>query len=231
VLRGLFMNVNDDFSKRVVMHADAIEWEDSPMPGVQRRRLDRVQGISDRVTTIVRYAPNSQFSSHVHGGGEEFIVLEGVFEDDYGDWPVGSYIRNPPGSSHTPGSKLGCTILVKLCQFDPGDRTFVHANQHKLGAVAESGRPGVSASPLFKNQFEDVRFEYWEPGASVAIDATGGAEIFVLHGGFTESGDNCVKNSWLRVPVGGVLTPVAGADGATVWIKKQHLLKLPLLSG
>lgn len=34
------MNVNDDFSKRVVMHGDSIDWEDSPMPGVQRRRLD-----------------------------------------------------------------------------------------------------------------------------------------------------------------------------------------------
>jgi len=66
------------------------------MPGVDRRRLDRVVGSNERVTTIVRYAPGSQFSSHVHGGGEEFIVLEGVFEDDYGEWPVGSYIRPSP---------------------------------------------------------------------------------------------------------------------------------------
>ena len=82
------MNVNDDFSKRVVMHGDSIKWEDSPMPGVQRRRLDRVKGENERVTTIVRYAPDSSFSAHTHGGGEEFIVLEGVFEDDYGDWPL-----------------------------------------------------------------------------------------------------------------------------------------------
>jgi len=217
------MNVNDDFSKRVVMHGDAIEWEDSPMPGVQRRRLDRVQGETDRVTTIVRYAPNSQFSSHVHTGGEEFIVLEGVFEDDYGAWPTGSYIRNPPGSEHTPGSKPGCVILVKLCQFDPNDRTFIHANLNKLGSVAEANRPGVSSSPLYKDHQEEVRFEYWEPGVSVSMVMDGGAELFVIEGGFQDGTDELRKHSWLRIPVGGELKAVAGTEGATVWVKQNHL--------
>jgi len=205
------------------MHGDAIEWEDSPMPGVQRRRLDRVQGDFDRVTTIVRYAPDSQFSSHVHTGGEEFIVLDGVFEDDYGDWPVGSYIRNPPGSEHTPGSKPGCTILVKLCQFDPDDRTFVHANLNKLGSVTEANRPGVSRSPLYKDQHEDVSFEYWEPGASVSMAADKGAEVFVIKGGFQDGSDQLRKHSWLRIPAGGNLNAIAGSDGTTVWIKRHHL--------
>jgi len=205
------------------MHGDSIEWEDSPMPGVQRRRLDRVEGENERVTTIVRYAPGSQFSSHVHGGGEEFIVLEGVFEDDYGAWPVGSYIRNPPGSQHTPGSEPGCIIFVKLWQFDPDDRTFIHANINKLGAVNEAGRPGVKASPLFSDAREDVRFETWEPNASIKVDAEGGAEIFVLSGGFNESADELRQHSWMRVPVGASVQAVSGPEGALVWIKRNHL--------
>lgn len=84
------MNVNGDFSTRVMLHGDSIEWETSPMPGVERRRLDRIDTENERVSTIVRYAPGNQFSSHVHTGGEEFIVMEGVFEDDYGAWPAGS---------------------------------------------------------------------------------------------------------------------------------------------
>jgi len=217
------MNVNDDFSKRVLLHSDEIAWEDSPMLGVQRRRLDRVDGANERVTTIVRYAPGSQFSAHVHGGGEEFIVLEGVFEDDYGDWPVGSYIRNPPSSSHTPGSKPGCIIFVKLWQFDLADRTFVHANLNKIGSVQELGREGVSASPLFQDAREDVRFETWEPNTSVLVDASGGAELFVLKGGFAEGGDNLREHSWLRMPIGEILNAKAGPEGATVWIKTGHL--------
>ena len=145
------MNVNGDFTRRVVVHGEAIDWEPSPMPGVERRRLDRVVAEHERVTTIVRYAPGSRFSAHVHGGGEEFIVLEGVFEDDYGEWPAGSYIRNPPQSRHTPGSTPGCTIFVKLWQFHPDDRTFVHAHLDKLGEVADRTRDGVHVSPLYRD--------------------------------------------------------------------------------
>ncbi len=221
------MDVNADFSKRVLLHTDSIPWEDSPMPGVERRRLDRVATENERVTTIVRYAPDSQFSSHVHTGGEEFLVLEGVFEDDYGDWPAGSYIRNPPTSKHTPGSKLGCTILVKLWQFQPNDRTFVHANRHKLGSVPEHNRPGVEVSPLYKDQFENVRFEYWQADTAVTITAAGGGEIFVLEGSCIENNNEhsneLNQHSWLRVPVGTNINAVAGPNGTTVWIKTGHL--------
>lgn len=112
------MEVNADFDQRASVHADKIDWLASPMPGVERRMLDRIGDEVARATTIVRYAPDSHFSPHVHTGGEEFLVLEGVFQDEHGDFPVGSYIRNPPQSSHTPGSKEGCTIFVKFWQFD-----------------------------------------------------------------------------------------------------------------
>jgi len=218
------MDVNSDFSKRVLLHSDEIEWEDSPMQGVDRRRLDRVDNEADRVTTIVRYAPNSSFSPHVHTGGEEFIVLEGIFEDDYGNWPTGSYIRNPPTSKHQPGSKNGCVIFVKLAQFQKDDRTFVHADMNKLGSVSDANRAGVSVSPLFKDEHEDVRLEYWQPNTKVAVDATGGAEIFVLQGGFIENGDELRKESWLRVPVNTIVKAHTGNAGAKVWIKSGHLI-------
>jgi anti-sigma factor ChrR (cupin superfamily) len=76
--------------------------------------LDRIGDEVVRATSIVRYAPGSHFSAHTHGGGEEFFVLNGVFQDEHGDYPVGSYVRNPPTSSHVPGSDLGCVIFVKL---------------------------------------------------------------------------------------------------------------------
>ncbi|MFT6878577.1 MAG: anti-sigma factor ChrR (cupin superfamily) [Granulosicoccus sp.] len=220
------MNVNGDFSKRVVMHGQNLAWESSPMPGVERRRLDRISTENDRVTTIVRYAPESHFSQHVHSGGEEFIVLDGVFEDDYGDWPAGSYIRNPPQSKHRPGSTLGCTIFVKLWQFQPDDRTFIHANRHKIGSVLDRHRDGVSVSPLYRDAHEDVRFERWMPGVSVEVDATGGAEILVLEGSFIETDDHLEKQSWLRSPVNSTVKAIAGQAGAYVWIKSGHLTSL-----
>ena len=116
------MHINADFSRRVVVHAADLEWVASPMPGVQRRMLDRIGGEVARATSVVRYAPGSRFAAHVHGGGEEFLVLDGVFQDEQGDYPVGCYVRNPPTSSHTPRSESGCVILVKLHQMHPGDQ-------------------------------------------------------------------------------------------------------------
>ena len=77
------MHVNADFSRRVVVRPDDYEWVDSPMPGVERMMLDRVGEESARATSLVRYAPNSSFSQHVHSGGEEFYVLEGEFADEH----------------------------------------------------------------------------------------------------------------------------------------------------
>ena len=218
------MDVNGDFSKRVMLHTDTIDWEDSPMKGVDRRRLDRIDNDADRVTTIVRYGPESNFTPHIHVGGEEFIVLDGIFEDEYGHWPAGSYIRNPPTSKHQPGSKDGCVIFVKLSQFQTKDRTFIHANINKLGSVRDAKREGVKVSPLFKDSHEDVRVEYWEPNRKIEVDASGGAEFLVLDGSFIESGEKLRKESWLRVPINTEVIAKTGNKGAVVWIKSGHLI-------
>jgi len=111
------MRLNADFSKRVVIDTEAMPWEASPMPGVKRRKLDRIGEEVARATSLVKYDPDSYFSAHTHGGGEEFFVLEGVFSDEHGDYPAGTYVRNPIGSSHTPRSEEGCIIFVKV--FNP----------------------------------------------------------------------------------------------------------------
>jgi anti-sigma factor ChrR (cupin superfamily) len=222
-VKGEIMKINADFNQRVVLHADEIEWRASPMPGVSRRPLDRIGDEVARATTIVRYDPGSHFSPHTHDGGEEFIVLDGVFQDEHGDFPAGSYIRNPPTSSHRPGSEPGCTIFVKLWQFDPDDRTHVRVDMNKAGAIADAARPGVAVTPLFKDGREEVRLETWSPGASGTFKAEGGAELLVLDGAAHESGDALRKHSWVRVPDGGLVSLAAGDRGAKIWVKIGHL--------
>ena len=139
------MELNADFSQRAVVHAAQLAWMPSPIAEVDRRMLDRIGEEVARATSIVRYAPGSRFSPHMHGGGEEFLVLEGVFQDEHGDFPAGYYIRNPPTSSHTPGSTLGCTIFVKLWQFDPDDRTQVRIDANKMPFLPDPGRKGVES--------------------------------------------------------------------------------------
>jgi len=218
------MNHNDDFTQRVLIHTDTNDWVASPMKGVDRQILDRIGDEVARATSFVRYVPESKFSAHTHTGGEEFIVLEGVFQDEHGDFPVGSYVRNPPTTSHTPGSDKGCKIFVKLWQFDMNDRTPVMIDMNKMGSVPAANRKGVSVMPLFEDDRETVQVETWAAGAEIKIDAPEGAEFLVLEGSFTsDKNETLQKESWLRVPKGDKLIAVAGAHGAKVWMKTRHL--------
>ena len=108
------MNINSDYTKRVVINHHDLPWIPSPETGVERRMLDRIGDEVAKATSIVRYQPGSAFQTHTHEFGEEILVLDGVFSDETGDYPAGTYIMNPPGSSHAPHSKTGCTLFVKL---------------------------------------------------------------------------------------------------------------------
>ncbi len=218
------MNLNADFTARAAIHAARLPWVPSPTPGVERRMLDRVGGEVARATSIVRYAPGSQFPPHTHGGGEEILVLDGVFSDETGDFPAGTYLRNPPGSRHRPGSAPGCTLLVKLWQMDPGDRATVRCDW--ACAPPERLAAGVESTLLFGNDEESVRVERWAPGAVVDRAAPGGLELLVLEGGFDSLGEPFEPLSWLRRPDGDRLCARAGAAGCRVWLKSGHLARV-----
>jgi hypothetical protein len=220
------MNLNANFEERVMIHSDQVEWKTSPMPGVDRRMLDRIGVEVARATTIVRYAPNSKFSAHTHTGGEEFILIDGVFQDEHGDFPVGTYVRNPPTSSHTPGSDIGCTIFVKLWQFDMDDRNQITIDMNKEGALSDHVE-------LYKDDRESVSFRNWQANALIELDLPEGGEFLVLEGGFSQAGDDLRKHSWLRLPVRSKFSAKVGLNGAKVWMKLGHLshAKAPTKSG
>jgi hypothetical protein len=223
------MELNADFSRRVAVHAARQPWVASPMAGVERRMLDRIGDEVARATSIVRYAPGSHFSPHTHGGGEEFFVLEGVFEDEQGESPAGAYVRNPPTSRHTPGSAPGCVLFVKLWQFDLSDRMQVRIDTGPMPYRSASNRPGVELIPLFRNSREEVSLERWAPTAEITMSLPGGAEVLVLDGYFDdidEGGERFEVQSWLRLPAGGSLQTKAGPEGCKVWIKTGHLLRI-----
>ncbi|WP_323777613.1 cupin domain-containing protein [Leisingera sp.] len=210
------MRINADFSKRAAVHFDETPWVASPAPGVERKMLDRIGEEVARATTIVRFAPGSAFARHVHDGGEEFLVLDGVFQDEHGDFPKGSYIRNPPNTSHTPAAAEGAVILVKLHQFDPADRTEVKT---RITGDAPQQR-------LFQDRIETVTLQNWAPGQAVSLAVPGGAEVFVMDGSYSESGEEFGRWDWLRLPPGSRLEATAGINGAKVWMKTGHLAQM-----
>lgn len=216
-------NLHDDFTRRVVSHRADAAWIPSPQPGVERRMLDRVGGEVARATSVVRYLPASRFERHVHGGGEEIFVLEGVFSDERGDYPAGAYLRNPPGSSHAPFSREGCLIFVKLWQFTAGDteeiRIDTHAAAWRPGLV-----PGLSVMPLHAHGGIDTALVRWAPDTRFNPHVhPGGEEIFVLEGVFRDELGAYPAGSWLRSPPMSRHTPYTEAEGALIYVKVGHV--------
>jgi quercetin dioxygenase-like cupin family protein len=217
------MRINDDLTLPVIVHAAQLPWTSSPAAGVDRRMLFRIGDEVARATSIVRYAPRSAFPRHTHGGGEEIVVLDGVFQDEHGDYPAGSYFRNPPGTSHVPASKDGCTIFVRLWQFRNGDRNQI-VQRPGEGRPLERRSGAASVIELFDDEFENVRFESWMPGRAIMIENARGLEMLVLAGGLSIGDQMLTSQSWVRLPAGEALHAVSGPEGAKVWVKDAPLL-------
>jgi len=216
------MKIHADLSERAAVDSTELDWIVSPMAGVERRMLERDGEEVARATSLVRYAPGSAFSAHRHDLGEEFLVLEGVFSDESGDFPQGMYVRNPPGSRHVPSSAPGAVILVKLRQMQPDDEAYVRVNT--LDPTGwQTGRPGESILPLYVRPEEEVVMLDWEAGASFeGQEFPGGAEYFVVEGRFEDQDGIYDVGSWLRLPPGSRQT-IGTSTGAKVWRKTGHL--------
>ncbi len=217
------LRLHDDLTQRVVVLPNKAHWVDSPIAGISRQMLDRVGDEIARATSLVRYAPGSQFKTHTHPGGEEIWVLEGVLSDELGDYPAGTYIRNPPGSQHTPGSQQGCLLFVKLWQFEADDLQTLRINTRtapwRAGVV-----PGLEVMPLHEHNGVNTALVRWAPHTHFNPHIhPGGEEILVLDGLFCDEWGRYPQGSWLRSPRYSRHTPYTEAQGALIYVKVGHL--------
>jgi len=217
------MNIHADFALKVVVNTQDVVSEKSPVAGVERKCLDRVGNEVARATSIVSYAPNSTFTQHAHAEGEEILVLDGTFSDEHGSYPAGTYIRNPPNSAHTPFSKEGCTLFVKLRQFHPGDASTVRVDTSTApwypGLV-----PGLSVMPLHEFDGVGTALVRWAPDTIFNPHVhPGGEEIFVLRGVFHDEHGSYPAGTWIRSPRYSKHAPFTKSEGALIYVKTGHL--------
>jgi len=199
------MSLNMQFDRFAAVRLAETPWIPSPNGEVERKQLERAGGESGWATSVVRYAPGARFPTHAHPDGEEFLVLDGVFSDEFGDYPVHTYVRNPPDSRHAPFSRQGCLLFVKLCQMRPD-------HEHRLVV------PGGAAQGLFEDAHgERVALRNLEAGAGME---SAGMEILVLDGTIRHRGHAYEALSWLRFPnQPGAL--IEAATDALLWTKRR----------
>ena len=215
--------INGDFSRLAVVHTATLDWQQSPSASVWRKRLD-LSGPAEagRVTSVVRYDANSRFHEHPHPQGEEILVLEGVFSDEHGDYPAGTYLLNPEGFSHAPFSREGCVLFVKLRQY-PGERQVTIQTREADWTSGEL--PGLEVQPLYEDTAgrERIRLLRLQPGAAIESQVyLGGQELFLLEGELENGEQSYQTGSWARYPAGS--RHALKSDGGCLFYEKTgHL--------
>ena len=216
------MEINTDHSQRIVVNHHELAWISSPESGVERRMLERQGDEVAKATSIVRYNPGSKFQTHTHAYGEEILVLDGIFSDEAGDYPAGTYIMNPPGSSHAPYSKNGCILFVKLRHLGPDqvEREVVHT---ETAPWYEGMVSGLNVMPLMR-QGSGSTLVKWAPQTYFNPHRHhGGEEIFVVDGVFEDEYGRYPTGSWIRSPHMSFHQPFS-KEGCTIFVKTGHLL-------
>lgn len=213
--------LNTDFTQRVVINTNDMSWVNSPASGVSRKPLAREEQERGHATSIVRYEKGARFSHHQHPLGEEILVLDGIFSDENGDYPAGTYIRNPPNSGHAPFSEAGCTLFVKLHQFSERDNASIRIDTRNTQWLAGYG--GLQVMPLHQFEHEHVALVKWPAGEVFQPHSHfGGEEILVLSGTFADEYDEYPANTWVRSPHLSNHHPFV-TEPTIIWVKTGHL--------
>jgi anti-sigma factor ChrR (cupin superfamily) len=214
--------LNMNFADQVTIATREKDWEASPMPGVWRKRLAREEAERGHATSIVRYDAGARFRAHNHPGGEEILVLSGVFSDELGDFPAGTYFRNPAGYRHAPFSDQGCELLVKLHQIPDHDDQRVQVN-----TLLEEGwrdlEGGGQELLLHHCDPERVCLLRLPPGTQLPSSRLfGGAELYLMQGALLGAKGRLEERSWSRFPAGWN-TSVEALEASLLWFKSGHL--------
>jgi anti-sigma factor ChrR (cupin superfamily) len=222
--KAMVSRIRADFDQRVVVLPESESWAPSPSAGVERKLLDRIGDEVARATTIVRYAPEAVFPEHIHDGGEEILVLDGLFIDGDGDYPVGTYVRNPAGSKHAPrAGKDGATLFVKLHHFAARDVERVVVRTKAMPWLRGSA-PGLSVLPLHQFGEEHAALVRWAPSTRFHRHSHwGGEEILVLDGVFRDEHGDYPTGTWIRSPHMSAHSPFTASEGATIFVKVGHV--------
>ena len=217
--------LNAGLSERAVCDTNAMDWQPSPVDGVWRKRLEVIGAVeSGRVTSLVRFDAGARFPAHDHPDGEEILVLDGTFSDEFGDHPKGTFLLNPEGTRHEPYSKLGCLLLVKLRQYPGAAREAVRIDP--LSAPwRETEYPGSSQLMLYEDEAhpEAICLFRMSPGCNVPEhNHPGGEELLVLEGGLEDQYGRYAEGCWGRSPAGSHHW-VKSESGCLVYAKLGHL--------
>lgn len=217
------MQLHTDMREPLMLTTNTLEWEAAPADGVWRKKLAREAAESGQATSLVRYAKGARFSRHTHPGGEEIFVLSGTFSDESGDYPAGTYLRNPAGTAHAPFSAPGCDLFVKLGHFSPGDNQALAISYERAG-WQQGMDDQQQILPLHQFDQQITHLLKLAPNACWRpVIPAGGLEALVIEGSLCCADKTLPAHSWIRQPGGSRCEFTVVEEPALVLVKTGHL--------
>jgi len=192
-------SLNMDFSQGACLRPDDLEWLSGSIDGASYAYLERDNGGSSHASYFLRLTAGASFSLQSNVRGVELFVLEGTFSDTAGDYPAGTYIRNPLGIIDNFLTQEGCKLFIKLDQFSKED--IAHVVTRPQDRQWQNGIGSLKVLGLHAHNTESSALVAWPKNEVFqSHNHMGGEEIVVISGRFIDEHGEYPAGTWIRSP-------------------------------
>lgn len=98
-----------DDKQQVAIQSAQVTWQ----AGQGMLKVLPLHHFGDESVALVFWPAGASLGEHLHPKGEEVYVISGELHDDNGSYPAGTWLRNPPGSSHQVSVQKNTLTWVK----------------------------------------------------------------------------------------------------------------------
>jgi anti-sigma factor ChrR (cupin superfamily) len=221
--------VNADPLKIAMVDTNTAPWEATEWPGIERMVLEFVSDPKKgRETSLLRFSPGASLPKATLDDRLDYFVVDGAFEDEHGSYGAHTFVRNPPGFTHTLRSPNGGTLYAKWrVPFgkEPVQRQVIDS---KTAQWLDFPHRGASVLHLYPNKtgIETSRIGNVHPGRKLpSHDHSIGEETFVLKGCLKDEYTAYGQGIWFRMPCGVPHAPYTEAtEGALMLIREGDMV-------
>ncbi len=184
------VNMNSDYEKRALIDTNKIQWQEINSKNV----LKKIFAIKDKEeTSFIKLNEGSSLNQNSIVNSVEIFVLEGVYENEYGKFSEGTYLKLPKEDESLVKSEKACVIFRKTNHIKDDEKIIIDTKKTQW----LQGQGNLEVMPLS----EQTALVKWPAGEKFTPHSHwGGEEIVVLTGVFIDEHGEYPKGCWIRSP-------------------------------
>lgn len=204
--------MNNDYSKRVVLNEKELEYISNSNNTILKKLLSQKE---NQETAILEMPKNSQLNSNEKFNNVEILVLDGIYINEFGAHPKGTYLKLSNENELHVKTTSGCKIFRKINYFENSEKLIINTTstpwQQGHGNLKVMPLDSQSALVLWPKNEKFIPHSHW-----------GGEEIFVVYGKFMDEYGVYPQNSWIRSPHRSFHTPFVEEE-TLIYVKTGHI--------